>query len=101
MKHLKQEFDKLSVKDVIMLLLAIVSMSAGIALLFMGMIIEPKGEIHSSVIYSFGMICVFVASLLGISMRYQSELVHFKNEVGRILTGLNINQEEKCVEPEA
>lgn len=81
MKHLKQEFDKLTFKEVIIYSLAVVTMLAGLTLLFIGLFIPPEGEIHGSVLTAFGSVCVFVASLLGISLHYAKELDKFKNEV--------------------
>lgn len=81
MKHLKQEFDKLTFKEIIIYLLAIVVMIAGLSMLFIGMFIPPEGEIHSSVLTAFGTICIFVASLLGISIHYANELDKFKANV--------------------
>ncbi len=81
MKHLKQEFDKLSFKEVIIYVLAVVTMTAGLTLLFIGLFIPPEGEIHSSVITAFGILCTFVASLLGISIHYANELDKFKANV--------------------
>lgn len=81
MKHLKQEFDKLSFKEVIIYVLAVVTMTAGLTLLFIGLFILPEGEIHSSVITAFGILCTFVASLLGISIHYANELDKFKANV--------------------
>lgn len=81
MKHLKQEFDKLTFKEVIIYCLAFVVMIAGLTLLFMGLFIPPEGEIHSSVLTAFGSICIFVASLLGISIHYANELDKFKANI--------------------
>ena len=81
MKHLKQEFDKLTFKEVISYILAIVVMIAGLSLLFIGLFIPPEGEIHSSVLTAFGTVCIFVASLLGISIHYSNELDKFKANV--------------------
>lgn len=81
MKHLKQEFDKLTFKEVVIFILAIVVMSAGLSLLFIGLFIPPEGEIHSSVLTAFGTVCVFVGSLLGISIHYANELDKFKANV--------------------
>ena len=81
MKHLKEEFDKLTFKEVIIYILAVVNMFSGLTLLFIGLFIEPQGEIHGSVLTAFGSICIFVASLLGISLHYASELDKFKNSV--------------------
>lgn len=81
MRHLKQEFDKLTFKEVIIYTLAVVAMMAGLTLLFIGLYIQPEGEIHGSVLTAFGSICIFVASLLGISLHYANELDKFKNTV--------------------
>lgn len=81
MKHLKQEFDKLSFKEVIIYVLAVVAMIAGLTMLFIGLFIPPEGEIHSSVITTFGILCTFVAALLGISIHYANELNKFKANV--------------------
>ena len=80
-KHLKQEFDKLTFKEVIIYILAIVVMITGLSLLFIGLFIPPEGEIHSSVLTAFGTVCIFVASLLGISIHYANELDKFKANV--------------------
>lgn len=88
MKHLKQEFDKLTFKEVIIYTLAVVTMLAGLALLFIGLFIPPEGEIHGSVLTAFGSICIFVASLLGISLHYANELDKFKNTVQEQLDGI-------------
>lgn len=88
MKHLKQEFDKLTFKEVIIFVLAVVTMLSGLALLFIGLYIPPEGEIHGSVLTAFGSICIFVASLLGISLHYANELDKFKSNVEQRLDEL-------------
>ena len=81
MKHLKQEFDILTFKEVLIYTLALITMLSGLTLLFMGLFISPEGEIHGSVLTAFGSICIFVASLLGISLHYANELDKFKANV--------------------
>jgi len=81
MKHLKEEFDKLTFKEVLVYSLAIASMTAGLVMLFLGMYIPPEGQIHESILTAFGIICVFSASLLGISIHYANELSKFKETV--------------------
>lgn len=93
MKHLKQEFDKLSLKEVLTYSLAMLATVAGFTLLFLGLFIPPEGEIHDSVLTAFGIILLFVASLLGISMHYNTELAKFKTSV--VDTLLNKTQEGK------
>lgn len=88
MKHLKEEFDKLTFKEVIIYTLAVVTMLAGLTLLFIGLYIPPEGEIHGSVLTAFGSVCIFVASMLGISLHYANELDKFKNTVQEQLDGI-------------
>lgn len=95
MKHLKQEFDKLTFKEIIIYLLALVTMIAGLTLLFVGLFIPPEGEIHGSVLTAFGSVCIFVASLLGISLHYANELDRFKANVQERLESLTEPAESK------
>lgn len=80
MKHLKQEFDRLTMKELINFFLAVGCEIAAVVAIFLSLFIEPEGQIHSSVITYFGISCAFCGSLLGISMHYSSELNRFKSE---------------------
>lgn len=90
MKHLKQEFDKLTFKEGIIFIMAVLTMTAGLTLLFIGLFIPPEGEIHASVLTAFGSICIFVASLLGISIHYANELDKFKANVSERLDAIKL-----------
>ncbi len=81
MKHLKQEFDRLPLKDLIMYLLAICCMIAAVVAIFLGIYIDPRGEVHSSILTYFGISSAFCGSLLGITSHYSSELTKFKSEI--------------------
>lgn len=81
MKHLKQEFDKLTFKDTLAYGLAIAASITGFVLLFLGMYIPPEGQIHETVLTAFGIILVFSGSLLGISMHYDNETKKFKDSI--------------------
>lgn len=85
MKHLKEEFDKLSIKDLIMYLLAVGCMVAAIVAIFLGIYIDPRGEVHASILTYFGISSAFCGSLLGISSHYSSELAKFKSEIKQSL----------------
>lgn len=78
MKHLKQEFDKLTFKEAIIYSMAVISLIAGFVMLFMGMFIPPEGQIHDSVLTAFGIILLFVSTLMGVSLHYSNELTKFK-----------------------
>lgn len=81
MKHLKQEFDKLSFKDTLLYSLTILSLTAGFIMLFLGMFVPPEGEIHESVLTAFGLILFFVGALLGIDLKYSKATATFKRTV--------------------
>lgn len=81
MRHLKQEFDKLSMKETLMYGLTIITMMAGLVLLFMGMLLPPEGEIHSSVLTAFGIILVFCAAVFGLDLRYADKMREFKDSI--------------------
>ena len=54
------------------LIIAAVSSLAGIALLFLGTLLAPQGEIHESVLVGFGEVATFAGSIIGIDYRYKS-----------------------------
>ncbi len=47
--------------------------AVGAGLLIAGFIVSPLGEIHSSVMISFGEILTFVGTIFGIDYRYKSK----------------------------
>ena len=57
--------------QLIQLLIAAVLSLAGIALLFLGTIIAPQGEIHETVLIAFGEIATFAGSIIGIDYHYK------------------------------
>lgn len=89
MRHLKSEFDKLTMKELITYLLAITCMTAAIVAIFLGMYIPPQGEVHASVLTYFGISSAFCGSLLGISAHYSNELTKFKTEITREISSPN------------
>ncbi len=96
MRHLKQEFDKLTIKEVTTIMLAVVCMLAAIVAIFIGLYIPPEGEVHSSVLTYFGISSAFCGSLLGISMHYNNELNKFKTSVTeQVATALDSNRREE------
>ena len=57
--------------QLIQLLIAAVLSLAGIALLFLGTILAPQGEIHETVLIAFGEIATFAGSIIGIDYHYR------------------------------
>ncbi|MDE6379095.1 MAG: hypothetical protein K2L11_01375 [Muribaculaceae bacterium] len=93
MKHLKQEFDKLSFKDTLMYAIAIVSLIAGFVIIFCGMLLPPKGETHDSVLTAFGLVLIFVGTLLGLDMKYANMTASFKQTIIEMISSLKESRE--------
>lgn len=73
--------DSLTVREFVAYAICALSFLAGIVLIFASLMIDPRGVIDQSVIYSFGLLLTFCGSLLGISMHYETELNNFKNKI--------------------
>lgn len=52
-------------------IIASVLVVAGLTLLFIGCFIQPKGEIHSSILVAFGEACTFAGALIGVDYHYR------------------------------
>lgn len=85
MKHLKQEFDKLTFKEMMLHAIGTLTLAASFVLLYLGMLIPPEGEIHDSVLTAFGISLLFVASIYGISAFFVSNLISFKRSILSLL----------------
>ena len=85
MRHLKEEFDKLTFKELFLYGMSAACMASGIAAVFLGMYLPPKGEVHASILTYFGISSAFAGSLLGISAHVSSELMKFRTEVFRVI----------------
>lgn len=86
MRHLKQEFDKLTIKELIIYSLAVSCMVTATTAIFIGMFLPPRGEVHASLLTYFGISSAFCGSLLGISAHYSSELSKFKAAITEQIT---------------
>jgi len=56
---------------IIQLITAAILSIGGLALLFTGMIIEPQGQIHESLLVAFGEVATFAGSIFGIDYVYK------------------------------
>ena len=95
MKHLKEEFDKLSFKDTLMYSIAILSIVTAFVLLFCGMFTAPEGEIHDSVLTAFVIVLLFVGTLLGLDLRYASKTDVLQQMIRDFLKSQNEEKENK------
>jgi len=61
------------------LLIAAVVVIMGMILLYVGVSIDPKGEIHETVLVAFGEAATFAGSIMGIDYHYKNKNVNTKN----------------------
>lgn len=92
MKHLKEEFDKLTFKEFFAYMLSLVCIASGIVAIFLSLYMPPQGEIHSSALTYFGISSAFAGSLIGISAHFSNQLVKFKAEV---ISAINDRKDEE------
>lgn len=90
MKHLKEEFDKLSFKEFLTYVTAILSAVAAVVAVFLSLYIPPEGEIHTSVLTYFSISAGFCSLLLGISNHYGVEMQKFKNGVNDYMSKMGL-----------
>ena len=58
--------------------------AAGMALLFLGVLVAPKGEIHSSVLVGFGEAVTFAGALMGVDYHYKFRIQELEEETKRL-----------------
>ena len=88
-------FKDLTIKDKISYILCCASFVCGTVLTFIGVFVNPIGEIHSSVLTSLGIFLTFSGSLIGINTAYSKELYTFKTEVQRTIDEKHKSKEKE------
>ena len=90
---MKRSLENPRSKEYVIYGLAILCITAAIVAIFLGIYIEPRGEVHGSILTYFGISSAFCGSLLGISAHYSSEMGRFKAEIHKKL-GINDETDE-------
>jgi Na+/melibiose symporter-like transporter len=85
---------KMDVKQKFAIVTAVVAFIAGWGLTIAGFIIPPKGEVSDSVMWILGQALVYTASVLGIGMYFNNELVNLRRETRRYIRDLEKEKEE-------
>ena len=62
-----RELNRLNVQ----LALGVLLVLSGLTLIFVGLFIQPKGEIHNSVLIAYGEISTFAGALIGVDYHYR------------------------------
>lgn len=60
-------------QNITQLVCAVVLICVGAGLLIAGFIVDPSGQIHSSVLVAFGEIMTFAGAIFGIDYRYKNK----------------------------
>ena len=76
-----KNWSDLCFKDKVAYIVTCAAFIVGTALAIAGLVIEPTGEIHPSVITLVGLFLSFAGALLGISHHFENELGKFKASV--------------------
>lgn len=63
----RKELNRLNLQ----LIAGVVLVVAGLVLIFLGLFIPPKGEIHNSVLIAYGEISTFAGALIGVDYHYR------------------------------
>ena len=74
MTQMNNEIKHDNMQEWVKLLLAVMMAIAGIALLIVGMVIPPAGQIDSSIIVAAGEVFIFSGAILGIKLTYDYKL---------------------------
>ena len=64
----------------IQLLIAALVVVMGMILLYIGVSMDPKGEIHETVLVAFGEAATFAGSIMGIDYHYKSKYFNKHND---------------------
>ena len=64
----------------IQLLIAALVVVMGMILLYIGVSMDPKGEIHETVLVAFGEAATFAGSIMGIDYHYKSKYFNKNND---------------------
>lgn len=73
---------------------AIIAFIIGWGLTIAGFIVEPTGQVHDSVLWILGQALIYTASVLGVTMYFNSQMVKFREDTRRIIKR-EIKEEEK------
>ena len=57
----------------IQLYIATILCISGLVLLYLGFLVPPQGEIHSSVLVAFGEVSTFAGALFGVDYKYRDK----------------------------
>lgn len=64
---------------------AIIAFIVGWGLTIAGFIVEPRGEVHGSVLAVLGEAMVYAASVFGVALYFQNQMAKFRHDARRYM----------------
>lgn len=76
---------EMDVKTKFAIVTAVVAFVVGWGLTIAGFILDPKGQVHDSVLWILGQALIYTASVLGIGMYFNNQMVKFRSDTKRYI----------------
>ena len=83
----------LDIKAKFAIVTAVVAFVAGWGLTIAGFIIPPEGEVADSVLWILGQSLIYTASVLGIGMYFNNQMVKFRTDTKRYIDRMERGKE--------
>jgi len=93
---MSETWSKTDIKQKFAIVTAVIAFVAGWGLTIAGFILPPRGEVADSVLWVLGQALVYTASVLGIGMYFNNQMVKFRADTKRYID--REIQEEKAEE---
>ena len=77
--------NKIDIKTKFAIGTALVAFVVGWGLTIAGFILEPRGEVHDSVLWILGQALIYTASVLGIGMYFNNQMAKFRADTRRFI----------------
>lgn len=74
---------------------AVIAFIAGWGLTIAGFIIPPEGEVADSVLWILGQALIYTASVLGIGMYFNNQMVKFRTDTRNYINRIEREKEEE------
>ena len=88
-----ETWKSIDIKQKFAIVTAVVAFVVGWGLTIAGFIIPPKGDVADSVLWILGQALVYTASVLGIGMYFNNQMVKFRADTRRYIKDLEEGKE--------
>ena len=84
--------EKMDIKQKFAIGTAVVAFVVGWGLTVAGFIIDPRGQVHDSVLWILGQALIYTASVLGIGMYFNNQLAKFRADTRQYIDEMDKKQ---------